>query len=147
MRNSIKFIAVAAAALAAGPALAQLGVGLGAKVGAGVNAGGVVDGVTGTVDRTVSAADRAVNRTLSRDLVLATRADLRTGAEVRDSSGKRVGTVQSVHGNMAVIVQGNRTMRVPLASIYRSGKGLVTSLTRAQLRASADAQANASVRR
>jgi hypothetical protein len=143
MRTSFKIAAVAAAALIAVPALAQIGVGVGARADVGVDAGRVVDGVGRTVDRTVDRADRTVNDTLSRDLVVASRTDVRSGVVVRDGRGGRVGTVQSVSGNTAVVVQGNRTYRVPLSALYRSGRGLVTSLSRAELRASADARASA----
>ena len=138
-----------AAALPGGPAMAQLG-GVGVNVGvdanAGVNAGQVLDGVGRTVDRTVNAADRTVNRAADRlegDLVLATRADVRGGLAVRDSRGQRIGTVQEVHGDSALVVQGSRSYHVPLASLYRSSRGLVTNLSRADLRASANVNAGA----
>lgn len=148
----IRFMVVCAA-LAAAPTLAQVNVGVGGRVGAGTNAGvdtgRVVDSVRGTLDRTVDQADRTLNRALTRDLVVATRADVRSGVVVRDSRGRRIGTVQSVQGNTAIVVQGNRQMQVPLAALYRSGTELVTSLSRARLRASAaaNAEANANVRR
>lgn len=168
MRNSIKFIALAGA-LAAAPAMAQLGVGVGGNAGSGlgaavgglgqgvgvggsagvgVNAGvgvdarGTVDGVTRRLDRTVDRVDRHANRAM-HGLSAAAMADIRTGIVVRDHRGHRVGTVTRVEGNTAVVVQGNRTMRVPVSSLYRSSKGLVTSLSRADLRASAAASANA----
>jgi hypothetical protein len=146
MRISIRFVALAAA-LAATPALAQVDVGLGGRVGAGANVGvdtgRVVDGVRGSLDRTVDATDRTLNRTVRSDLRVATRADVRSGVAVRDSRGRRVGTVQSVHGSSAIVVQGNRRMHVPLAALYRSSNGLVTGLTSAQLRASAQGKADA----
>lgn len=148
MRNSI-LLAASAAALAASPALAQVNVGVGGTVGAGVNAGAnlptdrVVGGVRGTVDRAVDRADRTVNNGLGSDVVLATRADVSAGATVRDSRGRRVGTIQSIDADTVLVVRGNRQMRVPLASLYRSGSGLVTSLTRKQLRASANMNASA----
>ena len=144
MRTSIRIFALGTA-LAATPALAQVGVGLGGRVGAnvGVDTGRTVDGVRGTLDRTVDATDRTVNRTLNRDLRVASSADVRSGIVVRDSRGQRVGTVQSVHAGTAIVVQGNRRMHVPLASLYRSGSGLVTNISRARLRADAQADARA----
>ncbi|HVL79091.1 MAG TPA: hypothetical protein VM346_07355 [Sphingomicrobium sp.] len=150
MRHSLSFLALGAA-LAASPALAQVNVGLGgqaeagARVGVGVNPGAAVEGVTGTLDRTVNALDRTVNRTVGKDLRLATSADLRAGAEVRDGRGNRVGTVHSVHGDMVMVIEGNRAFHVPLAALYRGGKGLVTSLTRAQIEAAAQAHAHGHV--
>ena len=147
MRISLHILALGTM-LAATPALAQVDVGLGGRVGAsvGVDTGRTVDGVRGTLDRTVDATDRTVNRTLTRDLRVASSADVRSGVVVRDSRGQRVGTVASVHGDTAVVVQGNRRFHVPLSSLYRSSTGLVTSLSRAQIRASADAQAHAGAR-
>ena len=41
--------------------------------------------------------------------------------------------------------QGNRQFRVPLSALYRTGSGLVTSLSRAEVQASANAGAAADV--
>lgn len=144
MRKTISILALGAA-FAATPALAQVNVGgqVGAGVGVRVDPGRAVGDVTRTVDRTVDRADRTVNRTLDRDVRVGARADVRTGATVRDSRGHRIGTVARVRGNAAVVVQGGRTFHVPLASLYRSGSGLVTSLTREQIRADASANARA----
>lgn len=150
MRTTLSILTVAAA-FAASPALAQVGVGVGGQVntgvGVGVDPGRTVGDVTGTLDRTVDRADRAVNRTLDRDLRVATRADVRTGATVRDSNGNSVGTVTRVQGGTAIVVQGGRTLHVPLASLYRSTTGLVTSLPAASLRARANARTGAEARR
>ncbi len=147
MRRSSLFIAFGAA-LVASAAPAQIlggqaggGVGLGAGVGA--NVGGIVDGATGTLDRGVGTLDRTVNGALRSDLTVATAADLTSGAEVRDNRGRSVGTLQSVNGGMALVVKGDKAVNVPLASLYRSGKGLVTQLSRSQLRAAASANASA----
>ncbi|MCL6699135.1 hypothetical protein LZ496_10135 [Sphingomonas sp. NSE70-1] len=152
MRNSIKMLALVAA-VASTPALAQVNVGLGGQVGGAVGGGVSVDpgatvgSVTGTVDGALNHADHAVNRTvdgaLGQDLRLATSADLTAGAVVRSDSGRKIGTVQSVHGDTAVIVKGDRSMHVPVAQLYRGTKGLVTKLTDAQLKAAAAASVNA----
>ena len=147
MRNSSLFI-VFGAALMASPAPAQIlggqaGAGVGLGVGVGANVGGVVDGATGTLDRGVGTIDRTVNGALRSDLAVATAADLTTGAEVRDNRGRRVGTLQAVHGGMALVVKGDKAVHVPIASLYRSGKGLVTKLSRSQLSAAASANASA----
>ena len=142
MRKTISLIAVAAA-FAATPALAQISVGgqVNTGVGVRVDPGRTVGDATRTLDRTIERTDRRVNRALDRDVRVGAGADVRTGAVVRDNRGHRVGTVTRVHGNTAVVVQGNRSFHVPLASLYRSGSGLVTSLTRDQLRAEANANA------
>lgn len=144
MRLSVKLTALAAVA-AAVPAAAQVQTGVGVDVGAGagVDTGGAVDSVLGTTDRVVDRADRSVNAAVQGEHRLATRADLRTGLVVRDSRGRRVGTVQSVGAGSAVVVQGNRRYQVPLSSLYRTGRGLVTRMSRAQLRAEAQASARA----
>ena len=150
MRKLTLFIALGTA-LSASPALAQLGIGLGGQGGAsvglggnvGVSPGSALGGVTDTLDRTVGTLDRTANGALQSDLAVATAADLTAGASVRDSRGRKVGVVQSVHGNMAMVVSGNKMLHVPLASLYRSGKGLVTKLSSAELRAAANASANA----
>lgn len=144
MRNLMKFV-VLGTAFAATPALGQISVGgqTGVNVGVGVDPGATLGTVTGAVDRTVGAADRTVDRTLDRDLRVATSADLTAGATVRDQRGNRVGTVQSVHGDTAVVVKGDKAMHVPIAQLYRSASGLVTGLTQAQLKAMATANASA----
>lgn len=152
MRYPIHMLAIGAA-FAATPAAAQLGIGLGgqgglnvgagANIGGGVDVGRTLDGATAPVDRTVNTLDQTLNGTLQSDLRLATAADLTVGAEVRDSRGRRIGLLQSVHGNTAVVVSGGKALHVPLASLYRGGKGLVTKLSRAQLEAAASANASA----
>ena len=143
------FILFGAAAIST-PATAQLvnvggsgGVNVGAGANVGTDLGRTLDTLAPTVDRTVNSVDRTANRTLQNDLRLATAADLQAGATVRDNRGHSVGTLQSVNGNVAVVVEGNRSLNVPLAQLYRSGKGLVTKLTREQLSASAQAGASA----
>ena len=166
MRIPLRILAIGAA-LGASPALAQIGVGIGGQgggglgvgiggqaggnlgvgvggnIGAGVNAGGTIDSMNRTLDRTVTTTDRTVNRALSSDLRAATSADLTAGASVRDNRGHRIGAVQSISGNMAVVVNNGRMVHVPLASLYRGASGLVSNLSRAQLDAMASANANA----
>jgi hypothetical protein len=131
----------AGAALAAMPAAAQVSVGtntgVGANVGVGVNV--PVDRTVGTVTDSV---DRTVDRT-NREVRVATSADVTAGATVSDSSGHRIGTVQSVSADTAVIASGNHRLRVPVSSLYRGTKGLATRMTRAQFNARARAQARA----
>lgn len=152
----IAITAAAAAMLAAAPAAAQLGTGIGANVGAGVGVGidpartvgSVVDTVDRTATRAVERTDRLANRTINGTRVtLVTRTDVRTGAEVRDSRGQRIGTVQRLDGNAAVVVSGQKAYHVPLAGLYRATTGkaryLVTAIPRAQLTGHANAHASA----
>lgn len=127
-----RFLIIAAAAgLTASPAAAQ--VSAGANVGAKANAGGLVDGVTKTADRAVGAADRLVNKAGQAGLALASRTDVRAGIAVRDARGTRIGTVQSVGAEHAVVVSGKHQVHVPLNGLYRGSKGLVSNLTKAQI--------------
>jgi hypothetical protein len=135
------------AAFVSTPALAQLDLGLGAE--AGINVGGTVGAVTGTLDRTVAAADQQVNGALAlgSDVRLATRADLETGAVVRNKHGASIGILQAVHGDMAMVVKNGRTLHLPLSAIYSSASGLMTTLTKAQLEAMVSAGAHAHAHR
>ena len=72
-------------------------------------------------------------------LTPATREQVRAGAEIRDSSGNRVGTVQSVEGDVAVVVKGGKLYNIPVGSIFHSATdapgALVTELSQAEITA------------
>lgn len=110
MRKAFALLTVAPALLAF-PALAQV-----APIG-------------GTVGKTVDAAN----------LTLATREQVRAGAELYDTSGNSVGTVQSVEGDTAVVVRDGKLYNVPIAAIYHGAvgatHGLVTKLSSAEIQA------------
>jgi len=143
MRKAFALLTVAPALLAS-PAIAQLApdgsanVNLVGKVG--LNGGAVeaaVDGVTNPVRGTV---DGALGKTVdAANLTLATREQIRAGAEIYDSSGNSVGTVQSVEGDTAVVVRGGKLYNVPIAEIYHGAvgatHGLVTKLSSAEIQA------------
>ena len=154
--RKLALIALAGTTLAASPAAAQLGVGVGAgvNVGAGVGVdtgrtvGSVVDAVDRTAARAVDRTDRIATRTINgTEVTLVTASQVRTGAEVRDRRGQRIGTVSRLVGNAAVVVSGRNAYHVPLSALYRRTSGtarhLVTSLPRAQLTGHANAQASA----
>jgi hypothetical protein len=69
----------------------------------------------------------------------ATASDIRSGVQVRDTSGAMVGTVESVDATGAVVATGTVRAKLPLNSFGRNAQGLVISLTRAQLEAAAQA--------
>ncbi len=121
MRQAFALLTVAPALLAC-PALAQLAP-------AQLAPGGTVDRVDGTVGKTVDAAN----------LTLATREQVRAGAELYDTGGNSVGTVQSVEGDTAVVVRGGKLYNVPIAQIYHGAvgatHGLVTKLSGAEIQA------------
>lgn len=139
MRKAFALLTVAPALLAL-PALAQLGpdgsanVNLVGKVG--LNGGavdGAVDGLANPVAGTVGKAVDATN------LTLATREQVRAGAELYDTGGNSVGTVQSVEGDTAVVIRGGKLYNVPIAEIYHGAvgatHGLVTKLSSAEIQA------------
>lgn len=142
--RKILTLAAAGAAILATPALAQLGVNLGGQGGAqvGVDPAGTVGGVTGRLGTTVDRLDGTANQAIdATDLSLASRDHVRTGVELRDSGGNSIGTVQSLDGDVAIVVRGGKLYNVPLSEIYHDAsgkvKGLVTKLPRADFKARA----------
>lgn len=73
-------------------------------------------------------------------VVLATAADLQAGAQVHDATGGVVGTVESADADSAVVSTGTIRAEIPLRSFGKNNRGLVISVTRAQLEAAARAQ-------
>jgi len=143
MRTTFALLMVGTTLLAA-PASAQVGpdgvanVNLVGQVGVnpGNSAGNLADPVGGTVDRVDGTVNNAVDAT---KLTLATREQVRAGAEIYDTSGNSVGTVQSIEGDTAVVIRGGKLYNVPIAEIYHGavGKthGLVTKLSKAEIQA------------
>ena len=153
--GALALLAAAPALFATTPALAQaaLSPGRDAAGVANVNLVGqvgldgkaAVDGVTdpvgGTVDRVGGAVQKSVD---AANLTLATREQVRAGAELYDTSGNSVGTVQSVEGDVAVVIRSGKLYNVPLAEIYHGAvgatHGLVTKLSRAEIQARTTAE-------
>lgn len=143
MRSTLALLTLAPALLAA-PAFAQISadgvtnVNLVGQVGLGGSAaaGGVANPVGTAVDRVDGTVDKAVD---TANLTLATREQVRAGAEISDTSGNSVGTVQSIEGDTAVVIRGGKLYNVPLAEIYHgavgASHGLVTKLSRAEIQA------------
>jgi hypothetical protein len=144
MRKAFALLTVAPALLAF-PALAQnapaqlapdgsANVNLVGKVG--LNGGAVQDTVDGVTKPVGSAVGKAVD---DANLTLATREQVRAGAELYDTGGNSVGTVQSVEGDTAVVVRGGKLYNVPIAQIYHgavgAAHGLVTKLSAAEIQA------------
>lgn len=125
MRKAFALLALAPALLAA-PALAQSDV----------------EPATAPVERVDGAVDKAVD---AANLTLATREQVRPGAEIYGPDGKSVGTVQSVEGDTAVVIRGGKLYNVPLAEIYHGATGathgLVTKLSSAEIQARTTAAA------
>ncbi len=151
MRKALTLIAAGAAALAA-PAIAQVGVGgtVDAAVGTG-SATGTVGNVTDQVGDTVGRVDDTVNGTIDETkLVVAAREQVRAGAQVTDTAGNDIGTVQSIDGDNAVIVDGGKLYNIPLAALYSKADSvtgpLVTKLSKTEIRANAHGSAAARTR-
>jgi hypothetical protein len=73
-------------------------------------------------------------------VTVATAADLRTGVQVLDAAGGVVGTVESADADSAVVSTGTIRAEIPLGSFGKNNRGLVISMTRAQLEAAAQAR-------
>ena len=98
--------------------------------------------------RLLDHADGAVNGAIdSTKLVAATREQVRAGAQITDTQGNGIGTVQSVDGANAVIVDGGKLYNIPLAEIYSKADSvtgpLVTKMARSEIRASVHGRAAA----
>jgi hypothetical protein len=141
MRKAFALLA-AGAALVTVPALAQV-VGGTVDTGVGVDTaplGATVGTVTDRVGQTVDQVDGAASRTIdSTKLTLANSEQVRAGVNITDRAGNSVGTVQSVDGENAIVVDGGKLYNIPLGSLYSSAEGatntLVTKLPKAQIAA------------
>lgn len=146
MRKALALLMAGPAFLAV-PALAQLApdgsanINLVGKVGLkGGAVDAAVDGITNPVGGTVDRLDGTPNKTVdATSLTLATREQVRAGAELYDTSGNSVGTVQSIDGDTAVVIRGGKLYNVPIAEIYHGAvgatHGLVTKLSSAEIQA------------
>jgi len=149
--NKTLTLFAAGAAILATPAFAQVGGVVGGSVDSTVGTGpvaGTVNNLTGRVGETVDHVDGAVNGTIdSTKLVAATRQQVRAGAQITDTQGNSIGTVQSVDGVNAVVVDGGKLYNVPLAEIYSKADSvtgpLVTKMARSEIRASVHGDAAA----
>lgn len=157
-RRALPLLAAAPALLAATPALAQAaspapapavgsdGVANINLVGqVGLNGNAAVQDATNPVGETVDKVDGAVQKSVdTANLTLATREQVRAGAELYGTDGSSVGTVQSVEGDVAVVVRGGKLYNVPLAQIYHGAvgatHGLVTKLSSAEIQARTTAE-------
>jgi hypothetical protein len=155
--GALTLLAATPALLAATPALAQAVTAPAPAVGsdgvANVNLVGKVglDGKSAVQDApdpvgdTIDQVDGAVQNSVdAANLTLATREQVRAGAELYGTDGQSVGTVQSVEGDTAVVVRGGKLYNVPLAEIYHGAvgatHGLVTKLSSAEIKARTTAE-------
>jgi hypothetical protein len=71
-------------------------------------------------------------------VTLATPADIKAGALVLDQTGAEVGKVDSVDADGAIVNTGKARAEIPLTSFGKSDKGLVVSVTKADLDSKAE---------
>jgi hypothetical protein len=67
----------------------------------------------------------------------ATAADVKAGVSVYDSKGGLIGKIDSVAGTDAVVDTGTTRSKIPISSFAKNDKGLVMSMTKADLDAAA----------
>jgi hypothetical protein len=65
--------------------------------------------------------------------------EVRPGAEVRDTSGARVGTVEAVENGVATVATGQMRVALPLSSFAQRDGVLTISMSAAELEAAARA--------
>ena len=68
-------------------------------------------------------------------------ADVKAGASVYDQKGGVVGKIESVDSEGAVVSTGTAKAKVPLSSIAKGEKGLMISMSKAELDAAAKEKA------
>lgn len=142
MTRMLKLVAVAGAAmLATGTAWAQAAPAGAAPAGPGLGAENpAVRNGGDTMDRDNAAArDAAIAHARDRDnaphsarAVPAKPADVTVGAEVRDSKGVVIGTIDSVSMASAVVAATGGKVEVPLEAFGKNSKGLMVGMTKAQ---------------
>ena len=71
----------------------------------------------------------------SGQVTAATAADVKAGVAVFDQKGGEVGKVESVSSKGAVVSTGKARAEVPVSSLGKNDKGLVISMTKAELEA------------
>jgi hypothetical protein len=80
--------------------------------------------------------------TTETQVTAATADDIKKGASVYDQSGALVGKVDSVKADAAIVNTGKARAEIPIASFGKNDKGLVVSVTKADL----DAQTKTKVK-
>jgi hypothetical protein len=73
--------------------------------------------------------------TQTPQITAATAADVKAGVSVYDQKGGLVGKVESVSAKGAVVSTGSARALIPVSSFAKNDKGLVMSMTKAELEA------------
>ena len=96
------------------------------------------DPATGTpVGPTQSTTATSTTTTAASANRAATAADVKSGVSVYDTSGGLIGKIDSASGGNAVINTGVARAQIPISSFAKNDKGLVISMTKTELDASA----------
>lgn len=82
-------------------------------------------------------AQQSESQSPASEVKAATAAEIKTGATVNDQKGGEVGKVESVDAEGVVVSTGTVRAKIPASSFGISEKGLVISMTRAELEAAA----------
>ena len=68
----------------------------------------------------------------------ATATDIKAGVSVYDESGSLVGKIDSVDSDGAIVNTGKARAEIPISSFGKNDKGLVVTITKAELDAQAE---------
>ena len=90
------------------------------------------------------AATTTQTTTTETQVTAATAADLKAGASVYDQIGGLVGKIDSADDKGAVVNTGKARAEIPIASFGKNDKGLVVTITKAEIDAQAKAEKPAS---
>ena len=77
---------------------------------------------------------------IANDVATPTIEEVREGNRVFDTHGAVVGTIESTDENGAIVSTGRARARLPFTSFGRNARGLVITMTRAQLEAAVAAR-------
>jgi hypothetical protein len=92
-------------------------------------------GITPEATPPTTQSTTTATTTTTTQPVAATADDVKTGVSVYDQKGGLVGKVASVSANGAVVNTGKARAEIPLSSFAKNDKGLVMSMTKAELEA------------
>ena len=97
-----------------------------------------VTGTTPSGQTTAKGADNPnANAKADAAQTKVTKADVKAGATLFDSTGASVGKIESVTAKGAVLDTGKVKVTVPLSALAKSDKGLVIGMTKAEIEAAA----------
>ena len=97
------------------------------------------DATSATTGQSTTATEKTTSTTTTDATAPApvTAADVKKGAAVYDAKGGRIGKVESVKGDNAVVSTGTARASIPISSFAKNDKGLVLATTKAEINAQA----------